>query len=446
MLENLTQAFKNVANKIRFSDDERALNTALADLKKIFLKNDVHHKTTKILLQNIQNFCKNEENFGKNIFINALQDSLTQILKSSKNYGLHFAPHPPTVLFLVGLQGAGKTTTAAKLALYMKNKGKKVLLCACDTQRLAAITQLRTLGQEIDVEVFFDESAPDPENIAKNAVQRAKDGDFDAVIIDTAGRLAIDERLMSELKSMKNALQPHEILYVADSLSGQEGVRNIEHFNATLDLTGVILSKFDSDTKGGIALNIAHHTGLPLRFIGTGERVFALDIFLPDRVVSRLLGAGDIATLAEKTSAIMDEKQAKNLAQKVKKGSFTFTDFLEQIENVKKLGSMSSIMGMIPGLSALAPQLKNMDLENAPDLKNMRAMVNSMTQKERDDPKILNAQRRRRIAAGAGLQISDVNRVIKNFENTAKMAKKFTKNGGNIAQILKMNTPKFPQK
>ncbi|MDU7693361.1 MAG: signal recognition particle protein [Helicobacter sp.] len=434
MLENLTESFKNVVNKIRFSDDEKSLNLALGELKKSLLKNDVHHKVTKEIVEFVGAKTR-EQGIGKGAFLDSLSKSLEQILRSSKNYGLNFASKPPTIILMVGLQGSGKTTTCAKLANYMKSRQKKVLLAACDLQRLGAVTQLKTLGESIDVPVFTQDLSP--VEIAKNAKKRAIEEDFDALIIDTAGRLAIDSALMNELLLLKNALDPHEIIYVVDSLSGQEGVRTITQFNDALDINGVILSKFDSDTKGGIALNIAHQTSLPLRFVGLGEKISDLDIFLPDRIISRLMGAGDIQGLAEKTSAIINKQEAKALTKKVQKGEFSFTDFLEQIENVKKMGSLSSIMGMIPGLSGMASRLKDIDLDNSSEVKNIRAMVNSMTKKERDNPKILNGSRRLRIAAGSGLKVQDVNRIIKNFENTSKMAKRFSSKGG-AAQMMQM--------
>lgn len=438
MFESLTHSFRAVANKIRFSDDEKSLNSALSELKKALLKNDVHHKASKEIVDFILLYCK-EHGIGKGAFLKALELSLERILESTKSYGFVFSSKPPSVILMAGLQGSGKTTTAAKLANYVKGKGKKVLLAACDLQRLAAVSQLKTLADQIGVEVVYEESKS-PIEIAKIALNRAVDGDFDALIVDTAGRLAIDSKLMEELVEIKSALNPHETFYVADSLSGQEGVRTIKSFDDALSITGVILSKFDSDSKGGIALNIAHQTSLPLRFIGLGEKIPDFDIFLPQRVISRLMGAGDIEGLAEKTSALLNKQEAKTIAKKVQKGEFNFTDFIEQIENMKKLGSIGSLIGMIPGLSSMSAKLKDFDLESSSEVKQLRAMVCSMTQKERENPKILNGSRRRRIALGSGLEVQDVNRIVKNFEKTAKMAKRFsTKSGAQDALKSMMN-------
>lgn len=431
MFDTLSSSLRAVASKIRFNDDDKALNRALDELKKTLLKNDVHHKVTKSLLDHIAQRTK-EKGIGKQSFLDALQAALLEILTTSGHYGFVYAPKPPTIVLMCGLQGSGKTTTSAKLANYLKTRNKKVLLVACDLARLAAVKQLQVLGEQIEVEVFSPDSMPvesSPIAVAQAAKKRAEQGGFDVVIVDSAGRLAIDEALMSELQGLRDSLHPDEVFYVADSLSGQDGIRSAQSFHERVGLSGVILTKFDSDTKGGIALNIAYQLQIPLRFIGNGEKIPDLDIFIPDRIVSRLMGAGDIVSLAEKTATIIDEKEAKNISKKLKKGQFGFEDFLAQIENVKKLGSMSSIMSMIPGLSQVAGQLKDVDLDNSKELKNIRAMVNSMTKKERENPDLLNGSRRKRIAQGAGLEVADINRIIKQFDMAAKMAKKFSQKG-----------------
>jgi len=306
-------------------------------------------------------------------------------------------------------------------------KQQQLLIAACDLQRLAAIEQLKKqLCEQNELDLYFDEHEKNPKIISKNALKKAKEGLYDVLIVDTAGRLAIDDELMHELKDIKNTLIPDEIFYVADSLSGQDAVRSASSFNEQLGITGVILSKYDGDSKGGVALGISKQTGVPLRFVGIGEKAADLELFIPERVVNRLMGEGDLATLAEKTSAIIDEKQAKKLTKKMKKGEFNFNDFLEQMESMKKLGSMKSLVGMIPGLSGMANQIKDMDLENSSEMKAMKAMINSMTKKEREHPSLLNNSRKRRIAKGAGLSQIDVNRSIKQFQNAAKMAKKFS--------------------
>lgn len=440
MFETLSTSFKTIASKIRFNDDEKSLNRALDELKKALLKNDVHHKVTKALLESIALKTK-QKGIGKQSFLDAMSESLTQILTTSGNYGFVYAPRPPTVVLMCGLQGSGKTTTSAKLANYLKTRNKKVLLVACDLARLAAVSQLKILGEQIEVEVFTpqnllseSESSTNPnltpQIVAKEAKKRALQGGFDVMIVDSAGRLSIDENLMGELEEIKKSIEPNEIFYVADSLSGQDGLRSAEAFHQKVGLSGVILSKFDSDSKGGIALNIAYQLQIPLRFIGNGEKIPDLDIAMPDRIVSRLMGAGDIVSLAEKTAAVIDEKEAKDITKKLKKGQFGFEDFLAQIENVKKLGSMSSLVSMIPGLSQVAGGLKNIDLDNSKEIKNIRAMVDSMTKKERADVSLLNGSRRKRIAQGAGLEVADINRIVKQFDNAAKMAKRFSGKGG----------------
>ena len=327
---------------------------------------------------------------------------------------------------MVGLQGSGKTTTTVKLANYLKLKQKKVLVVACDLQRLAAVEQLRQLCSANEIDLYSEDANVNPVVIAKNAMKKAKDGLYDVVLIDTAGRLAIDAELMNQLESIKKEVTPDEIFYVADSMTGQDAVKSAVTFHEKITLSGVILSKFDGDGKGGVALGIAEQTNVPLRFIGVGEKVADLEHFIPDRIVSRLMGEGDLETLAEKTSAIIDEKQAKALTKKIKKGEFNFNDFLEQMEQMKKLGSMKSLIGMIPGLSQMAGKLQDVDMENSVEMKRIKAMIGSMTKKEREDPELLNNSRKRRIAEGSGLSQVEVNRFLKQFANAAKMAKKFS--------------------
>lgn len=428
MFEIFSDSFRNIANKIRFNDDEKSLSRAIDELKKVLLKNDVHHKASKDLLQKIENQTK-AQGIGKQSFLKALQDQLHNLLETKGNQGFIFSSKPPTSILMVGLQGSGKTTTTAKLAYYLKSKNKKVLLIPCDLQRMAAVEQLRQLALQIEVD-FFQSQAQKPQEVAKEARKFAENKHYDVLLFDTAGRLAIDEPLMQELRELKDLITPFETFYVADSLSGQEGVRNAEIFNQKIGIDGVILSKFDSDSKGGIALSIAYQLQIPLRFIGSGEKVADLDVFLPDRIVSRLMGAGDIASLAEKTAGVFSEKESKEISKKIKKGQFGFEDFLSQIENVKKLGNLGNLVGMIPGLSGMAGALKNVDLDNSSEIKNIRAMVNSMTKKERENPEILNGSRRKRIALGCGLEVADINRIIKQFDRASKMAKHLSSKGG----------------
>lgn len=428
MFGAITESFQSAINKIRFQDDEKALKRALDELKKTLLKSDVHYKVLKSLLEEIEQKTK-LAGIGKENFLNALKESLTHILTAPGNYGFIFAPKPPTIVLMAGLQGSGKTTTTAKLANYLKNKQKKVLLAACDLQRLAAVEQLRQLSLQVEVDFFYEENKS-PIEIAIAAKEKAISGLYDVLIVDSAGRLAIDEDLMQELQGIKDSIQPNEIFYVVDSLSGQDGVKSAAIFHEKMDLSGVILSKFDGDSKGGIALSIAHQLGIPLRFIGVGEKIPDLEVFIPQRIVGRLMGAGDIHSLAEKTAAIISEKEAKDISKKIKKGKFTFNDFLAQMDNIKKIGSMQSIISMLPGLGNMAGALKDVDLDNSKEIKQIRAMVNSMTPKERENPDLLNGSRKKRIALGAGVDVSDVNRFLKQFENTAKMAKRFSSKGG----------------
>lgn len=429
MFDTLTESFKNAIGKIRFHDDEKALARALDELKKSLLKADVHHKVVKSLLANIELKTKNI-GVGKDNFLKVLSTEINTLLTVSGKQGFVFASKPPTVVLMTGLQGSGKTTTTGKLAYFLKEqKKKKVMVVAADLQRLAAVEQLRQITSQIDVALVADENAK-PVNIVKLALEKAEKELFDVVLIDTAGRLAIDDELMNELHEVQKVSNPDEIFYVADAMTGQDAVRTATTFQEKIGISGVILTKFDGDSKGGVALGLAEQVGVPLRFIGMGEKMPDLEQFLPDRITSRLLGGGDIETLAEKTVAAIDAKQAKKFSQKIKKGKFNFNDFLEQVESVKKLGSMKSLMGMIPGMSSVAKQMGEMDLENSSELKMIKAMINSMTQKEREDPELLTNSRKRRIAAGAGLDQMQVNRVLKQFGSAAKMAKQLSgKNG-----------------
>jgi len=428
MFDTLTDSFKGAIDKIRFYDDDKALKKALTELKKSLLKADVHHKVVKELLTNVEKEVKG--NVGKESFLKALQNDLTRILTAKGNQGFVFASKPPTVVLMIGLQGSGKTTTTGKLAHFLKEqKKKKVLIAAGDLQRLAAVEQLRQICEQIDVTLVADENKT-PEQIVKEALSKAKKELYDVVLIDTAGRLAIDDELMDELANIKKVAEPDELFYVADAMTGMDAVRTAQTFKDKIGITGVVLSKFDGDSKGGVAMGIAHQVGVPLRFIGAGEKMPDLEQFIPDRIVSRLMGAGDLESLAEKTANIIDEKQAKQLSKKIKKGKFNFNDFLEQMESMKKLGSMKSIMGMIPGMGAMAKQIGDMDLDNSQEMKQIKALISSMTPKERENPDLLNNTRKRRLASGAGMSQMHVNRVLKQFKSAGKMAKQLSGKGG----------------
>ncbi len=430
MFDTLTDSFKNAIGKIRFHDDEKALKKATTELKKSLLKADVHHKVVKELITSVERETK-KNGVGKDNFLKALQEKLTDILTiEGAPKGFTFASKPPTVVLMIGLQGSGKTTTTGKLAYFLKEqKKKKVLIVAADLQRLAAVEQLRQITEQIEVDLVADEEAK-PEEIVKRGLEKAQKELYDVVLIDTAGRLAIDEELMEELARVKEVAQPDELFYVADAMTGQDAVRTAQTFKEKIGITGVILTKFDGDSKGGVALGLTQQVGVPLRFIGAGEKMPDLEQFIPDRIVSRLMGAGDVESLAEKAAAAIDPKEAKRMTQKIKKGQFNFNDFLDQMEQMKKLGSMKSIMGMIPGMGNMAKQIGDMDLENSEEIRMIKAMVSSMTPKERENPDLLNNTRKRRIAAGAGLDQAKVNRVLKQFKSAAKMAKKLSGKGG----------------
>ena len=443
MFELISDSFKSAVNKLKTIDDEKALKNALETLKKSLLKADVHFKVTKDLLTSVESEVK-AKGIGQKHFLDAIKNNLTNILTpENKISEFRFSPSGLTTVLMIGLQGGGKTTSTIKLANYLKLRKKKVLVAACDLQRLAAVEQLRQLCEANEIDLFSMDST-NPCEVATNALKKAKDGLYDVLLVDTAGRLAIDEALMDELARVKEIINPYECFYVADAMSGQEGVKTAGIFNEKIGITGVILSKFDADTKGGVALGIAKILNLPLKFVGIGEKVADFESFVPERIVGRIMGEGDLATLMEKTSAVFDEKQAKILSKKIKKGEFNFNDFLNQLESVKKLGNLGSLVGMIPGLSGVANKVKDIDLDNSKEMIHIKAMINSMTPKERENPSLLNNARKARIANGAGLSQMEVNRFLKQFENASKIAKKLSK-GGMQGLSSMLNQGKFPK-
>jgi signal recognition particle subunit SRP54 len=447
VFDSLTNSFKTVVGKIRYKDDEKALKKALTDLRKSLLQSDVHHKTTKELVTKVELETK-KSGIGQESFLNALKTSLTNILTTTGNQGFVFSNRSAlTTILMTGLQGSGKTTTTGKLATYLKQRKKKVLIAAADLQRLAAVEQLKQIAEQIEVDIYYDDNETDPVNIAKAAKQKAQDGLYDVLLIDTAGRLAIDDELMTQLADIKNSIDPDEIFYVADSLTGHDATKTAITFKEKIGIDGVILSKFDGDTKGGVAISLAHQVGIPLRFIGIGEKMPDIEVFIPNRIVSRLMGAGDVDGLAEKAAAVIDEKKAKEVTKKIKKGEFNFNDFLDQLEMMKKLGSMKSILSMIPGMSQMAGQLKNVDLENSSEIKRIKALISSMTPKERETPSVLNLSRKKRLAKGAGLSEVQVNKILKQFKYASKMAKKLSGKGGKDMQkmLAQMGQGGLPQ-
>ena len=438
MFETLSESFKGAINKLRFSDDEKALKKALDQLKKSLLKSDVHFKVVKELIANIERDTK-KSSIGKDNFLKAIEDNLLGVLQTAGHQGFVYAPQGVTTVLMMGLQGSGKTTTSGKLAYHLKQRNKKVLLCACDLHRLAAVEQLKQIASQIEVDIFYDEDSQNIADIAKKAKAKATKEQYDVLIIDSAGRIAIDEPLMNELITLEKTVQPNEKFYVADSLTGQEASKNATIFNEKVGISGVILTKYDGDSKGGIAISIAHQVKIPLRFIGSGEKMPDLEAFLPDRIVSRLLGQGDIEGLSEKASLVVKEQEIKKITKKMKKGQFNFNDYLQQIENVKKMGSLKSLVSMIPGMDkGLKSQIADLDLDNSKEIKVLKSAINSMTPKERENPDLLmkNNTRKRRIANGAGIDIIEVNRLLKQMHHASKMAKKLS--GGNMKNLESM--------
>jgi signal recognition particle subunit SRP54 len=418
--ERLGAIFSRLSGRGKLSESD--VNEALREVRIALLEADVSLPAAKAFVARIK-----EKAIGQNVLesltpaqtiVKIVHDELVELLGGAQAR-LQFSDAPPSVIMLVGLQGSGKTTQAGKLALRLKEQGRRTLLVAADVYRPAAIAQLQTLGKQIDLPVF-DEGQGDPVKIARDGVNEARRLGLSTVIIDTAGRLQIDDQLMNELEKIKSTVNPKEILFVADAMTGQEATNVAKGFNDRLGITGVILTKMDGDTRGGAALSIFNETGAPIKFVGVGEKLSALETFYPDRLASRILGMGDVLTLIEKTQSVYSESQAKALEEKMRKNAFTLDDFLEQMRQMKKLGSMTDILKMIPGMSRALP--KDFDIPEK-DLKRIEAIICSMTAGERRNPSVLNGSRRKRIAFGSGTQVSDVNKLVKNFENAQKMMK-----------------------
>jgi signal recognition particle subunit SRP54 len=440
MLEALSSRlgaiFDRLSNSGRLSETDVA--EVLREVRIALLEADVNLSVAKDFVNAIKERAVGSDVLtsltpGQSV-IKIVHDELVQLLGGAEAR-LQFSDAPPTVYMMVGLQGSGKTTHTGKLALRLKEQGRRTLLVAADVYRPAAIDQLKTLGKQIDLPVY-DQGAGDPVKIARDGVAEAKRLGIPTVIIDTAGRLQIDEKLMDELAAIKKAVNPKEILFVADAMTGQEATAVAKGFNERLGITGVILTKMDGDARGGAALSIHKITGAPIKFVGVGEKLAALEPFYPDRLASRILGMGDVLTLIEKTQSVYSEEQAKDLAQKLRKNDFTLDDFLDQLRQVRKMGSMNDIMKMIPGLSKALP---NVDINEA-DVKKVEAIICSMNRRERARPDILNGSRRKRIAAGSGTQVADVNRLVKQFEASRQLMKQM---GGGKRGRFKM--PALPR-
>jgi signal recognition particle subunit SRP54 len=417
--ERLGAIFSRMSNRGRLSETDVA--EVLREVRVALLEADVSLKVAKDFVNAIKEKAAGAEVAASltpaQTVIKIVHDELVELMGGAQAR-LTYSDSPPTVYMLVGLQGSGKTTHAGKIALRLKEQGRRTLLVAADVYRPAAIAQLQTLGKQIDLPVF-SEGQGDPVKIARDGVAEAKRLGIPTVIIDTAGRLQIDDALMIELEQIKSEVRPIEILFVADSMTGQEATNVAKVFNDRLGITGVVLTKMDGDSRGGAALSIHKMTGAPIKFVGVGEKLSALEPFYPDRLASRILGMGDVLTLIEKTQAVYSEQQAKDIAQKLRKSEFTLDDFLEQLRQVRKMGSMNDIMKMIPGLSKAMP---NVDIDER-DVKKVEAIICSMTRRERSRPEILNGSRRKRIAAGSGTQVADVNRLVKQFEASRQMMK-----------------------
>ena len=425
--EALQDKFSRVIKKIKGQSKltESNMDDMLKEVRIALLEADVNYKVVKEFLNNIKEKALGEKVFTKlnpgEMVIKIVRDELVELL-GSDNCELHYNKNKPTIIMLVGLQGSGKTTTAAKLANLMKNKlNKQILLAACDVYRPAAIDQLDQLAASLKVDLVNLGSKVDPVDIAKKAKEKAYNDHYDVLILDTAGRLQIDEPLMLELKNIKSNVAPDEILLLTDAMAGQDSVNVAKTFNETLGLTGVVMSKMDGDSRGGAALSIAHVTGVPIKFIGVGEKITDLDIFYPDRMAERILGMGDILSLIDKVQENVDEKEAKKGVQKFMSGQFTLDDMLKQMKQVQKLGSLGGLMKLIPG----APKITDDQLSKAEkEMKDFETIINSMTKEEREHPEILKNSRKVRIAKGCGKTNADVNRVLKRYDAMKDMMKK----------------------
>ena len=422
--ERLQDAFAKLKGKGKISEQD--IKDVLREVRVALLEADVNYKVVKSFVGNIKDRAMGADVMesltpGQQV-VKIVHDELTQLMGGEAKK-IEISSKPPTIIMMVGLQGSGKTTSTGKLARYLKEKmHKRPLLAACDVYRPAAIQQLKVLGQQLDIPVFEQGSDRSPVDIATDAVAHAKAHGNDVVIIDTAGRLHIDEVLMQELVAIKEAVTPTEILLVVDAMTGQDAVNVAEHFNDNLDITGIVLTKLDGDTRGGAALSVKSVTGKPIKFTGQGEKLDALEPFHPDRMASRILGMGDILTLIEKAEAEFDQKQAAELQEKIETQSFTLEDYLAQMDQLQGMGDIESMLSMIPGVSK--KMLKNVKLD-AKDMDHTRAIILSMTPEERQNTKIINGSRRKRIAAGCGLKVQDVNRLIKQFEQSQTFMKQF---------------------
>lgn len=423
--DRLRNAFKDLRGKGKLSADD--IDNALREVRKSLLEADVNFKVAKKFIADVREKALGEEVFGSlkpdQTVIKIVRDELTALLGGTQTK-ITLSSTGLTVIMLVGLQGAGKTTTAGKLALMLKKKGKNPMLAACDVYRPAAIKQLQVLGEQVKVPVYAEEDSHEPVEIARHAVDEARRLGRDVVILDTAGRLTIDEALMEELRQIKSKVHPHEILLVLDSMTGQDAVTTAKAFDDSLGIDGTILTKLDGDARGGAALSIKAVTGKPIKLIGVSEKLDGgLEEFYPNRMASRILDLGDLETLIDKAKTVVDEEEMKDAAQRLSKGEFSLDDFLHQLHQIKKLGSFQGILGLIPGMGQYKEALKQIDFDGK-EMKHLEAIIYSMTPEERRKPEILNGSRRKRIADGSGTKIQDVNRLVKQFKEMKKQMKR----------------------
>lgn len=425
--EGLADKLQNTLKKLRGAGklNEKDVKDAMREVKLALLEADVSFKVVKDFINKVTERAVGSEVLesltpGQQV-IKIVNEQMTELMGNT-NSKIMFSSKPPTILMMVGLQGAGKTTSCGKLGLILKKQGKNPLLVACDVYRPAAIKQLQVVGGQVGIEVFAMGDKVSPVDISKAAAAHALKNGNDVVIIDTAGRLHINEELMDELADIKVNVKPTEILLVVDSMTGQDAVNVAESFNEKLGIDGVILTKLDGDTRGGAALSVKAITGKPIKFAGMGEKMDDLEPFHPDRMASRILGMGDVLSLIEKAQSAFDEKKALELEKKIRTQQFTFDDFLDQLQQMKKMGPLSSIIDMIPGMNS--SKLKGLEVDDK-ELVKVEAIIRSMTKKERQSPDMINGSRRKRIAAGSGTSVQDVNRVMKNFEQSKKMMKQF---------------------
>ena len=439
MFNNLTEKLNKAFHTLKGHGKITEINVAetLKEVRRALLDADVSYKIAKDFTKSVK-----EKAIGRNVLtdlrpgqlmIKIVKDELTQLM-GSENVGINLS-EIPSIILLAGLQGSGKTTFAGKLANYLKKKkGKNPLMVACDVYRPAAIDQLKVLGESIGIEVFSEDGNSDPIDIAKKSINHAKEKKNNIIIIDTAGRLAVDEKLMAEISNIKKSVNPSEILFVVDSMTGQDAVNTAKAFHDVLNFDGVILTKLDGDTRGGAALTIKSVVSKPIKFVGIGEKLDALDVFYPERMADRILGMGDVVSLVEKAQEVFDEKKAREFSKKIAKNKFGFDDFLNQINQIKKMGNLKDTMNMIPGMS----QMKNVDIDND-SFKYIEAMIHSMTPNERTNPKIIDYSRKKRIAKGAGRDISEINALLKQFEQMSKMMKMVQSGGASKLMNMMQN-------